>query len=101
MPSGVRNLMPASVTFLSIIESEVGILHHNQNSILHCIVTSIILFIHINSNTEMSKTLSMCLSECSKYAVRYIKYWKTFFSINTPVFAYSIAILMVAYASSH
>lgn len=94
MPSGVRNLMTASVTFLSVIESEVGILHHNQNSILHCILTSIILFIHINSNIEMSKTLSMCFSECSKYAVRYIKYWETFFSSNTPILFYSLLIYL-------
>lgn len=54
--------MPASVTFLSIIESEVGILHHNQKSILHCIVTSIIPFIHINCNIEMSENQCVFLN---------------------------------------
>lgn len=66
MPSGVRNLMSASVTLLSIIESEVGILHHNHKSILYCLVTSVILLIHINCNLEMSEVLSVCFSECSK-----------------------------------
>lgn len=52
--------MPASVTFLSIIENEVGILHHNQKSILHCIVTSIILFIHLTAILKCHK-LSQCV----------------------------------------